>query len=101
MQAKNSESPDLRCMVSSIGPIFIQTHFIPSLLCKGTDFSPFLSTSWWLIHFLNSTIFFTKQQLFKDPQFEWKLQQSRLEILNLSMNLTKFLQTEQKQKVPN
>ena len=44
---------------------------------------------------------FTKQKLLKNPQFEWKLQQTRLEILNLSMNLTKFLQTEQKQKVPN
>ena len=67
----------------------------------GTDYPPFLSTSWWLINFLTSTNIFTKQKLLKNPQFEWKLKQSRLEILNLSMNLTKFLQTEQKQKVPN
>ena len=100
MQAKNSESPDLRCMVSSIGPIFFQTQSIPSLLCMGTDFSPF---KYFLMinQPLTSTHFFTKQQLLKNPQFEWKLQQTRLGILNLSMNLTKFLQTEQKQKAPN
>ena len=40
----NSEHPDLRCIVSLIGPIFIQTHLIPLLLCMGTGFSLFLST---------------------------------------------------------
>ena len=67
----------------------------------GTDYPPFLSTSWWLINFLTSTNAFTKQKLLKNPQFEWKLQQTRLKILNLSTNLTKFVKTEQKQKVPN
>ena len=67
----------------------------------STDFSQLLSTSQWLINFLTSINVFTKQKLLKNPQFEWKLQKTRLEILNLSMNLTKFLETEQKQKVPN
>ena len=40
-QTINSENPDLESMVSLVGPIFIQTYLIPSLLCMSTDFSHF------------------------------------------------------------
>ena len=44
---------------------------------------------------------FHKTKIVKESSLWMKIQQTRLEILILSMNLTKFLQTEQKQKVPN
>ena len=73
IQTKISENPNLRCMVSSIGPIFIQTHLIPSLLCVGPDFSPFWSTSWWLINFLASTNFFYKTAIVEESSICMKI----------------------------